>query len=317
MDSDKIIMFPTDRRSVEQFISQSNEYIETEQFDAALTILHYLEEQNVDHPVLYKNLLTCYIKTNRFIDAQLLCEHLLEESDRHYDEYLQYYFYILFERKKFRLLIDRIKKDRRHLPEDLREQVDHFHLLANEALVKEAKEVERTLKDVMQGDDYAKQIYTFEKWRALGAKPTPFIISLLAKEHVQPAVKTYILTLLHNAKCKETVTIEKFGLKETFKLDTLQLFDEHPIYKQTLRSLQEKEQHNPTHAALLEQLFDQFMYVIYPFYYAEDHIDAVVAAIEHIANMQVIDDSIHCSDDELTKRYIENITVLVSFYIQF
>lgn len=317
MGSDKVILFPTDRRAVEQFLAQSNEYIAIKQFDEALTILHYLEEQNVHHPVLYKNLLTCYMATHRLIDAQLLCEQLLEEKDTDYYEYVQYYFYILFERKKYRLLIDRIEKEHPHIPSSLREQIDHFYVLANEALETEAKMIERQLEEVMQGVDYTKQIVTFEKWCALQVEPTPFIMTLLKKEHVQPAVKTYIITLLHRAKRKETVIIEKFGFEKSFKLDELQLFDEHPIYKQTFARLAQKEQHNPTDAELQKQLFEQFMYVIYPFYYPEEHIDAVVQAIEQIAHMQVIDDTTKITGNTLTKTYIEKITVLASFYIQF
>jgi len=317
MGSDKVILFPTDRRAVEQFLARSNEQIGMKQYDKALTILHYLEEQNVHHPVLYKNLLTCYMVTHRLIDAQLLCEHLLEEKDPNYYEYVQYYFYILYERKKYRLLIDRIEKERPHIPSTLREQIDHFYMLAKEALEREAKILERQLEEVMQGNDYTKQIVTFEKWCALGVEPSSFIITLLANEHVQPAVKTYIITLLHKAKQKETVVIEKFGFRKSFKLDELQLFDEHPIYKQTIVQLKQKEQHNPTDAELQKQLFEQFMYVIYPFYYPKEHIDAVVQAIERIAHMQVIDDMANILGDTLTKTYVEKITVLASFYIQY
>src|SRR5699024_9840701 len=123
-----------------------------------------LESQNVQHPHLFKNLMICYIATHRLIDAQLLCEHLLEQKDAFYYEYVQFYFYILFERKKYRFLIDSIDKERPHLPEELKESVRSLYTLAKEALQEEVASIENELQTVMMGKDYTKQIATFEKW---------------------------------------------------------------------------------------------------------------------------------------------------------
>lgn len=317
MESNKVIMFPTDRQAVDKLLTRSNELMAKEKFHDALTILTYLESQNVQHPHLFKNLMICYIATHRLIDAQLLCEHLLEQKDAFYYEYVQFYFYILFERKKYRFLIDSIDKERPHLPEELKESVRSLYTLAKEALQEEVASIENELQTVMMGKDYTKQIATFEKWCKLGVEPTPFIKSLLGKEHVQPAVKTYIIELLLNARRDEAVTVEKFGFKDTFNLTELHLFNEHPIYKQTLEQLTKTEHHAPSVAQLQNELYEQFMYVIYPFYYPEEHISSVVQAIKHITEQQMAIEPTKDVNDPITNSYIEQIAVLASFYIPF
>src|SRR5690625_1767591 len=102
-DSDKIILFPTWQKNLEQ---ESLEAMREKNYKEALEKINQLLDFNVENHELYIAKLICLMELRDHQGALDLSEHMLEQEDENYFQYVHIYLTVLFQMGSYEQLIE-------------------------------------------------------------------------------------------------------------------------------------------------------------------------------------------------------------------
>lgn len=281
---DNIILFP---KMKEQLAEDIEKEMKKGNYSGALEKLDVLREHGfVSYPIHIQTLIS-YIRLNRFTEAEMLCEELLEENNQHYFDYLDYYIMILYEAGKYQAVIDRVDEEEQtgELPEEYQMKFGEIKRIAKQMNEWESMELIKSFQQAVKDNRPTKQYYLIQKWRKLHTQAPAIFYDLLKEEDIHPVIKTILFLQLAD----EMVTKEVFIRKFTYEMEIIPRItpkiENHPIYQKTIQQLEQMEQENPTMYVLMKEMYDQYCFVMYPFMHTESEIEIMVSTLFQIVQV--------------------------------
>ena len=267
---------------------------------------------------IYIGKLICLLKLGQYLEAELLCERLLEDKeDEHFYDYLLHYVMILFESNKCHELVSYINEieETMTIPSFYKEKYENIYEICQTMIEAQAEELMNEIEQFVETKDDHKLWCKLNEWKQLNVQPPQRLISLLNKKDVHPIAKTVILEIVYTHRVKQVVSIEKFGETIKIKPNDLKKMDEHPIYLRTVDLLMDIEQENPTLYAMVRELFDRYFHVHYPFVFPEEDIAKVVRALIHIGKVHLFLTRANENDKKVVF-YINSIQISNEMYLK-
>lgn len=274
-----VIPFPGMLRTLETEIFYA---IDQENFEIALEKLNVLHAHQVQDHAIQIATLICYMKLQKFEQAEQFCEQLLlDRKDRHYYEYVEYYIMILFERNKYTTLMATIEKEKEFgtVPAEYVARFDQLYSICMEVNEQQASDVAQEFIQAVKDKEHRKQWYALHQWEQFHVLPRANMLSLLKEVDMHPIVKTKMLCMLKEKDWNQPVQLTKFQRSSFYNPSETPKMDEHPIYLGTLEHIDALENENPTLYEMTKELFHQYCYVRYPYFFNEEDIYDVAHAV--------------------------------------
>lgn len=281
----KIIQFPTPNRSLQRQ-QQVEKLMKEEEYVKALKLIDSLltESFHVITNNLYK--LTCLQHLNDWKQIEDLSQQLLEnDTDKNYFRYLLFYVTSLYHQEQYELIVETIRtmKQTREIPDQIESKL---HVLFKQSEKKIQQQSDRILQQfqlAIASNDTKQQWILLNQWKRLQVTPPTEMIQMLSLETVHPIIKTEWIDVFQESRLDIEVTIQKFMNTITISLQQLPKRKHHPIYVAVEDHLQSIQRTNLTIAAFMNELFEHYSIVHFPFFFQESEMDDFVAALEIVA----------------------------------
>ncbi|MFD1362179.1 tetratricopeptide repeat protein [Lentibacillus salinarum] len=279
---ENVILFPKWRQALEE---ESLLALKNKKYEEALEKLDQLLGFGVHNHEINIGRLMCLMELNRYKEAQDFCEALLIHNDNHYDQYVHIYLTILFQTSQYELLMEQVEQEfaAKTVPKDMTDQFRQLYDMSKR--MRDEIRTEKTpgyIDDLFQAvetENHVRQYTLVEQIRKLTANPTDRMASLLTDDRVHPVTKTAIFMWLQENGFSEKVLVHKLGAELSVAPDQVSPLTTHPVMQQTLLSINEQEQENPTLFQLMEQLLWHYLYVRYPLMPHENDVNSIAAAL--------------------------------------
>jgi len=318
VNTNKVILFPTLKKSLENIEKECYVLIKEKEYERALKKLTYLLSHRYTSYDIHISILICYIKLQRFSEAEEYYEQLLlHDNDPNYYDYLEYYLMVLYERNQYTELMTIIQDEEKKniIPTTFQKKFQDIYRLAYQMNLMSADQLIVELEAAVNRKDHQAQWHIFQKWLKLNVDPHEIFFTLLIDPKVHPVLKTAIIELLQARNVESRIEVEKFGKKTSIELMDLPAVTDHPIYHQTLTYIHYIDQDNPSLFTIIEKLHNQFHYVRYPYLYPEQDIRYVGDALIQIAIEDLSLPLNHEGQCERIIKYIEMIRLCNKLYV--
>ncbi|WP_010531148.1 tetratricopeptide repeat protein [Lentibacillus jeotgali] len=315
---ENVILFPKWRTVLEE---ESLVALKEKRYKEAMAKLDQLLEFDVKNHEIIIGKLMCLMELNRYKEAQDFCEGLLIHKDEHYYQYVHIYLTILFQTSQYQLLIDQVEQEleKSTVPDDMKEQFQQLYDMSRkmwyDIRIEKSPEYINELFNSVEEENHDYQLRLIDQIRKMDLTPTRQIKSLLTDDRVHPVTKTAIFIWLQEKGVSEKVLIHKLGIKHETAPEDIPELETHPTLKQTLLSISDEEQKNPTLYRLMEQLLHHYFYVRYPLMPAEGEAPSIAAALTKIGEDYL---DIHMktteNEDDRLIQYMDEIKMCEALY---
>lgn len=267
MPTKNIILFPKWQKVLEE---ESVAAIKSRSFEEGLAKLNMLLDHQVKNHDIYTGKLICLMELERYEEAQDLCETLISEKDAHYDEYIHIYLTLLFQTNQYGLLMEIVEGElesgniREHLIDPFRQLYEMSEKMRIDIEIDRSNIYLDALYDAVHQENHVEQWRLLNKLSKLKMPPSEKVVSLLSNEHVHPLNKAAIFLWLKEKGVTKPVDIHKFGVHIKMIPNQTPAMLDNPFAKVVIQSIEHIEQKNPTLYQLLEKVFKQYLYVLYP-----------------------------------------------------
>lgn len=317
MEETNVILFPKWQKTLE---SESLVALKEKRYDDALEKLNELIDYKIDHQEIMVGKMICLMELGQHIDAERFAESLLNREDEGYFHYMHIYLTILFQTNQYEYLMETVEQEleKQALPLVMREQFQQLYAisenmkrdLADEQSREDYAELEEALRNL---DDH-RQWVIITRLQSRELEPSLRMIELLNEEEVSPVVKTAILLWIQQSQVKKELHIRKFGKTVQFDSNELLSLQDNPFQRRVLFMLRNLEQENPTLYELIETLFQQYLYVRYPFNLKQEDAFIVAEALHSIAQ-ENLNLGRKEEAEEKVQKYIEEIQICQALYL--
>lgn len=318
---DNIIPFP---KLEERLLDRGMEALKDSQYKHALQIFNQLSEYNRDqYPEVEIGIVVCLLELGLYEDAKDKCERLLKEDVGDYFNIIQIYITILIQQSEFSevvTLLETLFEEERIPPEHAEEL---FHLLEFSR-----KSIENNIDQeipIVYIDDIAQQLLNgsieeqlqvIQKLRNEPAliKIIDTIKLVLENDKSHPIIQSMLLHLIMERQINDIFVINKFQRTMTVKLSDLKNIFDQSFTVEVLNILDDiLGIENPTLFDNVKQLWERYLFAIYPFQPEVQQARSWAAAL-HKLGYELF--GIDISDHELKAIYDVNNKVVASAYKQ-
>ncbi|MCG5104286.1 tetratricopeptide repeat protein [Oceanobacillus alkalisoli] len=287
MKPGNIILFPKWQKVLEE---ESVAAIKEKKFEEALEKLDNLLSYDVKNHEIYTGKLICLMELERYVEAQELCESLIEEKDSYYYQYIHIYLTLLFQTDQYDALIDvvAVELESGNVPNQLKEPFKQLYSMSEKMRLN--VELERSniyldaLFDAVHQDNHIEQWRLVNKLSKTTIQPNEKVISLLVDEHIHPLVKTAIYLWMKRIGITKSIEVHKFGIKMKATPSETPEINESAIAKEIASRIKEAEQSNPSLYEVMNTLLGHYLYALYPIAPSLDESPYIAEALLQIGN---------------------------------
>lgn len=295
--ANKVILFPKLR---ERFHEQGMNFLHDKKYKDALDTFNQLcnlfDEAKKDSEIQIA-IVVCYIELGYLAEAKVNCKRLLNEDIGDYFNTLEIYITILIQLQEYDeavTIIEAVTHENKLPPN----RAEHFfqllefcrkmaeqHLdLQNKPLDNNdhnLEQLQKKLLEFLEMKQPGRQIQLLNEIRSFDITYLlPTFKRALEDTSFHPAVKTVILQICIEKQLDQTLLVEKFQKKKEISPLTLEQVFEREFSIRVLRSLEDKlEIENPTLYDVVRQLWEQFLFIVYPFDIIPQHADVWAASL--------------------------------------
>ncbi|WP_404453329.1 DUF3196 family protein [Virgibacillus necropolis] len=320
MENENVILFPKWKKTLEE---DSLLALKEKRYEEALHKLDQLLDYQVDNHEIVIGKLICLMELDRYEDAQLLSEKLLENKNENYYHYVHIYLTILFQTNQYKRLMEQVEYelDAATVPQAMKEQFQQLYNMSKKMNVeiRDEKNTEyiNELLEAVKEQNHLKQWRTVENLRKINALPSIKVTEkLLTESLVHPVTKTAIFMWLQDSDYNENIRIHKLDMQVEVTPSGVSDIHSLGIYKQILLLINKIELKNPTLYQLMETLLYRYIYVRYPIIPSSEHVEQIAEALTGIGETYL--DIHHLEDDTPDSevlRYQEEIKLCETLYL--
>src|SRR5690625_2752934 len=184
MDNNNVILFPNTKQKLmdEMFHALNNE-----NYNRALEKSEELFMNKIDsHDVIVVKLISL-INLKRLTEAEAFCDTILNVNSPHYDEYLEYYYLILYSSKQYeRLIFDYETLRERSLNLTNQANLDVYYDLACQENKREIHELTKKIKKANKENNEQALFRYINRLVSISNNPDDYLISLVNQKAVHP-----------------------------------------------------------------------------------------------------------------------------------
>ncbi|WP_374723864.1 tetratricopeptide repeat protein [Calidifontibacillus erzurumensis] len=270
----KIIPFPN---LEERLLTKGMDALKERRFKEALQIFKQCSSLQPNHPEIEIGIVVCLIELGLYEDAKEQCERLLRENVGDYFYVLQIYMTILIQLSEYDKVVSILEVlfEEEKIPEEHARGLFHLLEFSRKSSDRAAEQKKsQVLSDLDQLSERLnngtanEQLYVIQQLRKVGSighwlDP---LKKILANHHSHPVIQSLILQLLSEKEIEEPIVIAKFGRICEVNPITLTNIFEDPFTIQVLNRLEDHLGHvNPTLYEAIKELWELFLFVLYPF----------------------------------------------------
>lgn len=284
-----VVMFPKWKTRLENAGLQA---LKEKRFQDAVDSLQPLLEYDVANDDVITGLLMSWIEVGQFEEAEDLCRQQMKVSlDENYYHYLHMYITILFQRSRYREIVDLLDEvfESEDIPHQSRTQLWQMYEVSRKLLEDYHKEHGKKLQsdffEALEQNDLHRQ------WRALEQlkkQSVEFYMDsfrdLPADETVHPIIKTSVIEWFRDSKVSDKVKVMKFGQSIEIIPSELNQFQSDYMIKQIQLRLGDMEQSNPSMYEMVNHMLHSYCYVRYPLFPDEEEVPVIVETLKQLGH---------------------------------
>lgn len=288
---DNVIAFP---HLQERLVEKAKEYLQNKRFNEALHLFKQAYEIGQEHRDVLFGLAVCYLELGEVETAKTLCKKMLHEDIGHYYDNLQMLLMILIQLGEYKEGYETLQAviEEHDVPAEDQEQINQLLAFCLSRMNQE-KDIEgqteqeqlTRLKDFLNETVVSNQIdhlHTLPLHRM--NQYSFFLQELFTNESVHPIVKTEALKILMKEQVNHDFHINKFQREKKINPLTLQQIIPSPLAIHVEKSLREKLEHeNPTMFQASLEIWNRYLYVLFPFSPVNEHVGIWVEALYALA----------------------------------
>ncbi|RDW19333.1 tetratricopeptide repeat-containing protein [Oceanobacillus arenosus] len=266
-EPNNVILFPKWKKTLEE---ESLYALQEKRYEEALQKLNKLLSFQVDNYEIIIAKLMCLMELARYEEAQSLCETLIEHKDENYYHYVHMYLTILFQTNQYEVLMEHAASElaNKQLPEIFREQFTQLYDISKKMKVDIMIEKSVLLQDeltvAIEQEDHQEQWRIMENLRRMNARANDEIAALLVNKAIHPVIKTAIVYLLKDNHVAESVAVQKFDINtDVIPIEAVEI-TESAAFNEILFLVKDIEFENPTLYAVIKQILQHYLFVLYP-----------------------------------------------------
>ncbi|WP_221566319.1 hypothetical protein [Alkalihalobacillus sp. TS-13] len=273
----KIVYFPN---LTAKLVNKGMSALKQKKYKESLNFFRQLIEMEPDHPQGNVGVVLSLVELGDLREAKEKCDEILKKDIGEYYDVLQIYISILIQLGDYEEVVEILEAviQEQSLPPQMAE--NFYQLLyfsrkmaeeePSEDFVFETKfsdqEVEH-LSEQLKSSDSKKQ------WQAVQSieKPDQPVVrhelkNFLTYPDANPSLKTIVLQMLKDGDASESIRIHKFGKTMSVSPDQLHDIPEGQFYRLVKTIIEHQlEQQNPTLLEMAVQIWDHYLFMIYPF----------------------------------------------------
>lgn len=316
-ESDKIILFPTWQKNLEQ---ESLEAMREKNYDEALEKIDQLLEFKVENHELYIAKLICLMELRDHQGALELSEEMLDKKDENYFQYVHIYLTVLFQMGAYEQLIEHVEFEfREHevptvLAEQFKKLEEASQSLYEEMKIQQGVEYITEFKKAINDRAFQKQWNIMMRIRKNGLHIHDQLVELLASKDMHPMVQTAIFLCLQDQSYSEIVNVQKLGMQSSFIPNEVPPIEEDPNVLFVKQMIEDVEQDDPVMYQLMKQMVYRLAFVRYPFTFEQEQLIVIGDTVR-----QLVEDSFsgeeHTYEDSIYELMAEEIGMAITLYL--
>lgn len=316
-DSDKVILFPTWKKNLEQ---ESLEAMREKDYEGALSKLNQLLEFNVENHELYIAKLICLMELRDHQGALELSEEMLLKKDENYFQYVHIYLTVLFQMGSYEQLIDHVEFEfREHeiptvLAEQFKKLEEASRSLYEEMKLQQGVEYIAEFNKAIENRSFQKQWNIMMGIRKNNLHIHSQLMDILNKKDMHPMIQTAIFKCLQDHSYTERVSVRKLGMEGAFIPQDVPSIAEDTNVQYVEELLKHVENQDPTMFQFMKQMIFRYAYVRYPFPFEKDQLPLIAEVIKQLAKNSLTED-IHTYEDPIYALMAEEIEMSISLYL--
>ncbi len=316
-DSDKVILFPTWQKDLEQ---ESLDAMREKNYKEALEKINKLLYFNVENHELYIAKLICLMELRDHQGALELSEMMLEKKDENYFQYVHIYLTVLFQMGCYEQLIDHVRYEftEHKVPAVLAEQFEKLKeaskSLYEEMKIQQGVEYLHDFQQAIEDRAFEKQWQIIMNIRSQGLHIHQQFIDLLASDDMHPVIQTAIFMGLQDKEFHEHVLVRKLGMHSSFVPTYTLAIEKDPVVLKIEHLLEDVEQEDPVLYQFMQKMLHRYAYVRYPFSFDEDESSTIAEAVRILAERSMYEDT-YTYEEKPFNQTIEEIEMSLSLYL--
>ncbi|RCW66368.1 DUF3196 family protein [Saliterribacillus persicus] len=281
--NENIIMFPKWQNDLEKEAKQA---LEDKAFTRAYKALQQLYNNGNNSYEVMTGLLICMMELDLQLEAEALCESLIETKDSHTAGYIHIYATLLFQSSQYPEVIEFIEDSLsvNNLDADTLKQLEEIYQLSRELQNQKdqeiLKEYEGKLHTALLSQNSKEQWSIIMSMNELSwKKDIPILREMLEMPSIHPVIKSAILDYYITIEFNEKLTVTKFDRAITFTPSSHNKLITEEFYKDILDYLEDMETNEPSSFQLIDSILHMYAYVFVPFLPSEEEYPYVAEAI--------------------------------------
>jgi tetratricopeptide (TPR) repeat protein len=276
----KIVYFPN---LTSKLVNKGMSALKQKKFKEALDYFQQLIEMEPDHPQGNVGVVLSLVELGRLQEAKVKCDEILKKDIGEYYDVLQIYISILIQLADYDEVVDILEAvmQEQTVPPQMAEnfyQLLYFSRKMAEDETNENVTYETMPQSISQTDieEISNKLHSDDprqQWKVVQSIEDPSHPSIrdelkkfLTYKNANPSLKTIVLQMLKEEDTSETVQIHKFGKHMAVKTSELQDIPEGQFYRLVKKIIvHELEQSNPTLMEMAIQIWDHYLFMLYPF----------------------------------------------------
>jgi tetratricopeptide (TPR) repeat protein len=276
----KIVYFPN---LTGKLVNKGMSALKQKKFKESLNYFEQLIEMEPDHPQGNIGVVLSLVELGRLQEAKVKCDDILKKDIGEYYDVLQIYISILIQLADYEEVVEILEAviQEQSLPPQMAEnfyQLLYFSRKMAEDDSKDDVTYENMPKSISQNDldHLAQQLRsddTKQQWQAVQSIEDPDYPGIreelkkyLTYPDANPSLKTIVLQMLKDGETTDTVHIHKFGKSMDVIPKDLHDIPEGQFYRLVKKIVvHELEQNNPTLLDMAVQIWDHYLFMVYPF----------------------------------------------------
>ncbi|WP_102345365.1 tetratricopeptide repeat protein [Bacillus sp. Marseille-P3661] len=268
-----IVPFP----NLEQrLLDKGMQALKDREFKEALQFFNQLTNQSQQYPEVEIGIVVCLLELGLYEDAKAKCERLLNEDIGDYFNVLQIYINILIQLAEYETVVHTLEVifEEERVPTEQAETLFHLLEFSRRKLENDEHQEIVELSDIkllepqLLYGEIDQQLLAIHKLREYTNIELVIdsIKGILKDSAYHPIVQSMLLQLLMEKKVNEIITVKK--LKRSIKVNPCEINSsfEQPFTQEVLNRLDDVlGQENPTLFESVKQLWEQYLFAIFPF----------------------------------------------------
>ncbi|MCF6138133.1 tetratricopeptide repeat protein [Pseudalkalibacillus berkeleyi] len=276
----KIVYFPN---LTAKLVNKGMSALKQKKFKESLNYFQQLIEMEPDHPQGNIGVVLSLVELGQLEDAKVKCDEILKKDIGEYYDVLQIYISILIQLGDYEDVVEILEAviQEQSLPPQMAENFYQLLYFSRKMAEDESQgldvknEIPESVSptDLNNLESQLKSGDSKQQWQAVQSIEMPDhpeireqLKRYLTYPDGNPSLKTIVLQMLKDGPAHETVNVHKFGKSIDIHTGDLEDIPEGQFYRLVKKIIvHELEQNNPTLLEMAVQIWDHYLFMVYPF----------------------------------------------------